>query len=73
MEKLGLHLVRVFPDESPAAAVHNDSLRIVLPSGKFGYVPIDLVLPLISDQICYRKEGDAWRIAGAIGGVPPGR
>ena len=50
-----------------------DSLRIVTPSGKLGYVQVDLVLPLISDQICYRKEGNAWRIAGAIGGVPPGR
>jgi hypothetical protein len=73
MEKLGLYLVRVFPDDSPAAAVHGDSLRIVTPSGKLGYVPIDSVLPLISDQICYRKEGNAWRIAGAIGGVPPGK
>ena len=72
-EKLGLHLVRVYPDDSPTAAVHGDSLRIVTPSGKLGYVQIDSVLPLISDQICYRKEGNAWRIAGAIGGVPPGR
>jgi hypothetical protein len=70
-EKLGLHLIRVFPDDSPTAAVHSESLRIVTPSGKLGYVPIDSVLPLISDQICYRKEGNNWRIAGAIGGVPP--
>jgi len=70
-EKLGLHLIRVFPDDSPTSAVHGDSLRIVTPSGKLGYVPIDLVLPLVSDQICYRKEGNAWRIAGAIGGVAP--
>jgi len=49
------------PDATPAAVRH------------LGYVQIDSVLPLISDQICYRKEGNAWRIAGAIGGVPPGR
>jgi hypothetical protein len=68
-EKLGLHLVRVYPDDSPAAAVQGgEMLRIVTPSGKLGYVPADAILPLATDQLCYVKEGNAWKIAGMIGG-----
>jgi hypothetical protein len=69
IEKLGLYLVRVYPDDSPASAVHSDVLRIVLPSGKLGFIPSDALLPLESDQLCYVKEGGAWKIAGAIGGA----
>jgi hypothetical protein len=68
IEKLGLHLVRVYPDDSPLAAVHGDVLRIVTPSGKLGYVPTDSILPLATDQLCYVKEGNAWKIAGMFGG-----
>jgi hypothetical protein len=71
VEKLGLHLVRVYPDDSPTGAVHSDALRIVTPSGKVGYVQIETMLPLVTDQLCYVKEGNAWKIAGAIGGVAP--
>ena len=67
-EKLGLHLVRVYPDDSPLGAVHGDVLRIVTPSGKLGYVPSDAILPLATDQLCYIKEGNAWKIAGVFGG-----
>jgi hypothetical protein len=72
-EKLGLHLVRAYPDESPEAAVHGEVLRIVTPSGKLAYMPADQLLPLTSDQICYVKEGNAWKIGGIIGGTEPGR
>jgi hypothetical protein len=68
IDKLGLHLVRVYPDDSPLAAVHSDMLRIVTPSGKLGYVPTDSILPLATDQLCYVKEGNAWKIAGVFGG-----
>jgi hypothetical protein len=68
--KLGMHLVWIYPDESPAAAVQADTVRIVLPSGKFGFVSVDALLPLPGDLICYVKEGTAWRIAGVIGGGP---
>jgi hypothetical protein len=71
--KLGMHLVWVYPDESPAAAVFNDSVRIVLPSGEFGWVAADALVPLPGDLLCYVKEGDAWRIAGFLGGLPPGK
>jgi hypothetical protein len=66
-DKLGLYLVRVYPDDSPAAAVHGlDFIRIVLPSGKTGYVAGDQLLSLGNEQLCYVKEGAAWKIAGFI-------
>src|SRR5262249_51912451 len=64
IEKLGLHLIRAYPDDSPSAAVHNEVIRIVTPSGKLGFVSVDLLLPLASDQLCYGKQGNAWNIAG---------
>jgi hypothetical protein len=71
--KLGMHLVWVYPDLSPAAAVHTDSVRIVLPSGAFGYVAADALMPLPGDLLCYVKDGNAWRIAGFFGGLPPAK
>jgi hypothetical protein len=73
VEKLGLNLVRAYPDESPAGAVNADMIRIVTPSGKLAFIPTDALLPLASDQVCYIKEGTTWKIAGVIGGVPPAR
>ncbi|MPZ41027.1 MAG: hypothetical protein GEU95_23880 [Rhizobiales bacterium] len=69
--KLGMHLVWVNPDESPAAAVHTETVRIVLPSGEFGFVAADSLMPLPGDLLCYEKDGNAWRIAGFFGGLPP--
>ena len=66
-EKLGLYFVRVMPDTSPAAAVAA-MLRIVMPSGKTGYIPADAIAPTGNDQVCYVKEGGAWKIVGYIGG-----
>jgi hypothetical protein len=66
-DKLGLYLVRVYPEDSPAAAVQGpDFIRIVLPSGKTGYVQGDQLLSLGNEQLCYVKEGSAWKIAGFI-------
>jgi hypothetical protein len=31
-------------------------------------VPTDSILPLATDQLCYVKEGNAWKIAGVFGG-----
>jgi len=68
VERLGLHLVRILED---SGVVPGLMVRIVTPSGKLGYVPLDLVRPLITDQVCYVKEGNAWKIAGLLGGEPP--
>jgi hypothetical protein len=69
--KLGMHLVWVHPDTSPAAAVHTETVRIVLPSGQFGFVASDALLPLPNDLLCYAKNGNTWQIAGFFGGLPP--
>lgn len=71
VEKLGMHFVRAMPDmgapESDAA-----SLRIVTPAGKVAYIQAEDLSPLGIDQLCYLKQGDAWKIAGYVGeGAPP--
>lgn len=71
--KLGMHLVWVHPDLSPAAAVHTETVRIVLPSGAFGHVAVDALMPLPGDLLCYVKDGNSWRIAGFFGGLPPAK
>jgi hypothetical protein len=43
-------------------------LKIVLPSGKTGFVSADTLAPLGADQMCFIKDGAAWKIAGFIGG-----
>ena len=68
-EKLGMHFLRVMPDFN---AGPDDLLRIVTPSGKVAYIPADDLSPTGIDQVCYLKEGEAWKIAGYIGeGAPP--
>ena len=66
--KLGMHLIWIYPDDSPVSAVQADLVRVVLPSGKFGFISVDAILPLPGDLVCYVKEGNSWRIAGVIGG-----
>jgi hypothetical protein len=68
VDKLGLYLVRVLPDDSPANAVTMAFLKVMTPTGKTGFVPVDSVLPLVGEQMCYVKEGNAWKIAGYVGG-----
>jgi hypothetical protein len=66
--KLGLNLVRIYPDENQAESGPDaDSLRVVAPSGKLGYVPIDAVAAFGNDQMCYMKRDGIWKIAGYIG------
>jgi hypothetical protein len=71
VERLGMHLVRAYPDESQTAP--GEMLRIVTPSGKVGFIQADLLLPLATDQLCYIKEGTVWKIAGMLGGGTPGQ
>jgi len=70
VDKLGLYLVRVLADDSPANAVLAAFLKVMTSSGKVGYVPIDSVLPIGGEQLCYLKEGGGWKIAGFLGGEP---
>jgi hypothetical protein len=66
IDKLGLYFVRILPDSSPAATVAS-YVRIVTPSGKPGYVAADSIAPLGNDQLCYIKDGGAWKVIGYIG------
>jgi hypothetical protein len=68
VDKLGMHLVRVLSDDSPLNAVHATSVKVMTPAGKTGYVPIETILPLGGEQLCYLKEAGGWKIAGFLGG-----
>ena len=53
------------------AAVNGNSedwTRIVTPGGKIGFVAASSLNALVSDQICYLKDGAGWHIAGIVGG-----
>lgn len=69
VEKLGMYFVRVLPDSAPSGGGAPAFLHVALPDGKTGFIPLSAFVPLASDQICYAKEADAWKIAGYIGGV----
>jgi hypothetical protein len=68
VDKLGLYLVRVLAADSPANAVIVTFLKVLTPSGKVGYVPVDAVLPIGGEQLCYVKGAGGWAIAGFLGG-----
>ena len=68
IDRLGLVFVRVMPEPTPTSAAY---VRIVTPSGRAGYVSVDAIAPIGNDQLCYVKDGDAWKIGGYIGGGEP--
>ena len=63
VEKLGLVMVRILPDESP----NGDWLKVVTPAGKVGYAAGNALAPVGADQLCYQKEAGGWKIAGYVG------
>jgi hypothetical protein len=63
VEKLGMVMVRILPEEESAG----DWLKVVAPSGKVGYAAANALAPLGFDQLCYQKEGGAWKIGGYVG------
>jgi len=69
IDRLGLYLVRVIEDQPTGAAAQQapTSLRVVTPSGKTGFVAPDAISPLGNDQMCYRNDAGAWKIAGYAG------
>jgi hypothetical protein len=71
-EKVGLTFIRVMATDAPpdtANPAEADLLRVMLPSGKTGFVKGDEIASLGVSQICYVKEGGAWKITGVLGGV----
>jgi hypothetical protein len=70
IDKLGLYLVRILADDSPANAVFATFVKVLTPSAKVGYVSADAVLPIGGEQLCYTKEASGWKIAGFMGGEP---
>jgi hypothetical protein len=69
IDKLGVQLVRIMPDEQPAGAPEQQQpfLRVVTPAGKVGFVAEDAISPLGTDQLCYVKDGNSWKITGYAG------
>jgi hypothetical protein len=43
---------------------------VVTPAGKVGYAPAETIMPVGGEQLCYVKDGGAWKIAGFFGGEP---
>ena len=70
VEQLGMHLVLVVADES-AAPENTDMLRIATPSGRFAFMPANLLSPLGLDQLCYATLDGGWKIVGYVGEGPP--
>jgi hypothetical protein len=68
IEKLGLRFVRIMPERPSDPPSYT---RIATPAGKIGYVSIDSIAPIGNDQICYVKDGGAWKIGGYVGGGEP--
>src|SRR5262245_36186449 len=69
IEKLGMHFVRVLDDDAQSTAnTAGEWLRVVAPSGKVGFVPADALTSPAGAQLCFVKEGNAWKIAGMVGG-----
>lgn len=62
--KLGAALVRVLPETNAQASSY---MRVVTADGKIGFVSVDSIAPFGSDQLCYVKDGGAWKIAGYTG------
>jgi hypothetical protein len=65
VEKLGMSFVRVLPDNSGAPSF----VHVALSDAETGYVELSALMPLATDQICYAKEANDWKIAGYIGGL----
>ncbi len=68
VDKLGLAFVRLLPDPSGAGA---SFFRVLTPGGKNGYAALDQIVPFGNDQLCFAKEGGAWKIGGFIGAGEP--
>jgi hypothetical protein len=70
VDKLGITLIRVLTDNTPPDDPNKEAfLHIATPSGKSGYVPLEAMSSLGTDQLCYTKDGGGWKITGFFGGA----
>ncbi len=70
IDKLGLTLVRVLPDNGPPDEGSQQAfLHIATPSGKAGFIPFETMSSLGGDQMCYSKDASGWKITGYLGGA----
>jgi hypothetical protein len=69
VDRLGLNLVRVLPDQADQGANPPPFLHIATPLGKSGYVPMDTLAPLGGDEMCYTKDAGGWKVTGYFGGA----
>ena len=73
VEKLGLMFLRLLPGDVPGDPGNATDeagagfIRLMSPSGKVGYAKADGVASLGVSQLCYVKDGGAWKIAGVVG------
>jgi len=62
---IAVPLISTFPvakDGQPAPQITH--LEILLPSSKSGWVPLNSVLPMVTDRLCYAKTPDGqWKLA----------
>ncbi len=66
INKIAVPILDTYPSvpegQSGPPATH---LKVLLPSGKSGWVAMSAVLPLVSDRLCYaRLQNGDWKIAG---------
>jgi len=76
IDKLGMNLVRVMPEQPPAGGAQPPAgapppespfIRVVTPGGKVGFALEETLSPLEVDQLCYLKDASGWKIAGYAG------
>jgi len=67
VEKVDMILIRVYEDQN-AQGDSGEFTRVVGPSGKVGFISSELVRALSGDQLCYAKDGAAWKIGGYVSG-----
>ena len=65
VSQLALPVMDVYPSspvgQSELPATH---LRVLLPSGKSGWIPISAAVPLVTDRLCYAVTADgSWKIS----------
>lgn len=72
VEKIGMHLIRILPDQDSQPPAQNQVplVKVVPPSGKVGFIAADMLSPLGNDQVCYIKDASGWKITGYVGAGP---